>query len=316
MRGSPIGQVQKIWDESGIFKGGESRDAAKEAARAAGATQSQDVAKHTAIYSFKTGEAYKDTWVNFAVYCRDVEGLKDLEKVTAAHVESYLGARIEQGVSLATWKQDAAALGKLETALTMRAEKLGNGQVFELRAGISRDLRQDAKETLTAFAGNRAYMDARAVVGGVKNELHQLGAKLQLEAGGRLNEVAKIEAGQLKGTAIDLHTGKEVGLIEIHGKGGKIGDLRPSLETYRAIEREVLSAGRFQIDKSEYRESLRAAAGDQYEGKSTHGLRWNFAQERMGELGGAGLKYEQALQVVSWEMGHERADITEHYLGK
>ncbi|PST98654.1 integrase, partial [Photobacterium gaetbulicola] len=44
-----------------------------------------------------------------------------------------------------------------------------------------------------------------------------------------------------------------------------------------------------------------------------HGLRHSYAQERMNELQRS-LPYEQALKVVSLEMGHIRAEITEVYL--
>jgi len=45
-----------------------------------------------------------------------------------------------------------------------------------------------------------------------------------------------------------------------------------------------------------------------------HGLRHSYAQERMDELRSKGLTREYALEVVSQELGHFRADITEIYL--
>ena len=62
--------------------------------------------------------------------------------------------------------------------------------------------------------------------------------------------------------------------------------------------------------------SLKEAAqttNQEYQG--SHGLRWNFARERFYKIQLiGGLTYDQALQQVSWEMKHERASITEHYL--
>ena len=43
-------------------------------------------------------------------------------------------------------------------------------------------------------------------------------------------------------------------------------------------------------------------------------VRWNFAHERFYNLMENGYTYEQALAQVSKELGHERADITKHYL--
>jgi hypothetical protein len=70
------------------------------------------------------------------------------------------------------------------------------------------------------------------------------------------------------------------------------------------------------FNKSAYREALKEAAfesNQDYHG--SHGLRWNYAQERMDELLKAtSMTYVEGLQAVAWEMGHERADISEHYL--
>jgi len=45
-----------------------------------------------------------------------------------------------------------------------------------------------------------------------------------------------------------------------------------------------------------------------------HGLRHSYAQERMDELKGLGLSRQVALETVSQELGHFRAEITEVYL--
>ncbi|MBU4001450.1 MAG: hypothetical protein KKB94_03935 [Proteobacteria bacterium] len=46
-------------------------------------------------------------------------------------------------------------------------------------------------------------------------------------------------------------------------------------------------------------------------------MRWNFAQNRFSEVQlKADVNEIQALSIVSEEMGHIRASITEHYLGK
>ena len=45
-----------------------------------------------------------------------------------------------------------------------------------------------------------------------------------------------------------------------------------------------------------------------------HGLRHSYAQERMTELKSLGLSRATALETVSQELGHFRADITEVYL--
>jgi len=93
-------------------------------------------------------------------------------------------------------------------------------------------------------------------------------------------------------------------------------EIAVSIDTYKNIEEMLMEKENMQFDKDDYREALKEAAllSDQdYTG--SHGLRWNFAEERMEELQEhTNMTYEERLQEVSWEMGHERADITEHYL--
>jgi hypothetical protein len=48
--------------------------------------------------------------------------------------------------------------------------------------------------------------------------------------------------------------------------------------------------------------------------EGNHSLLWSLAQERHAELQERGMTYEQSLSEVSQEMGHERVDISEHYL--
>jgi hypothetical protein len=49
--------------------------------------------------------------------------------------------------------------------------------------------------------------------------------------------------------------------------------------------------------------------------EASHGFRWNFAKNRMLDYAKAGYTYNDSLQGVSNEMKHNRASITEHYLG-
>lgn len=47
--------------------------------------------------------------------------------------------------------------------------------------------------------------------------------------------------------------------------------------------------------------------------RGAHGVRHSYAQERMAELQ-RGLRYDDALEVVSQELGHFRPGITREYL--
>ena len=141
-----------------------------------------------------------------------------------------------------------------------------------------------------------------------------MSAKIQLEGGARLREAGLIDSSRLAGRdstncwIISLNAGDT--------KGGKERDIIVSKDTYLEIERYVKENGVLKIDDPRsYREAIKEAAqkvGQEYTG--SHGLRHNFAQNRMNELQSMGAGYQTACHMVSKEMGHERPSITETYL--
>ena len=73
---------------------------------------------------------------------------------------------------------------------------------------------------------------------------------------------------------------------------------------------------KFKINRQDYYNDIKQAALISKEvSEGSHGLRWNFAKRRMFEHGKADYTYSDSLQQVSYEMKHNRASITEHYLG-
>ena len=138
---------------------------------------------------------------------------------------------------------------------------------------------------------------------------------MQLEGGARLEGVALIKAEQLLGTKVDSITNKEVGIVLTKEKGGKEGEVLVSLDTYTDLESYILEYNKFKINRQKYYNDIKQAAIASNETpEASHGLRWNFAKRRMFEYGKAGYSYEDCLQQVSYEMKHNRASITQHYL--
>jgi integrase len=124
-----------------------------------------------------------------------------------------------------------------------------------------------------------------------------------------------IRAKQLRGLQKDPITGESKGVISVKGKGGKIRDIRVSPEIYSRLEQKIEWAGLFQFNRAKYQTAIKEVVQNIREvGYGTHGFRWNWAQGRFKLIQQKGFTYEQALSLVSQEMGHERADITEHYL--
>lgn len=319
MRGSPTYQVQQLFLQSGINRIGHSKHDAKQSIRAELNEQGKpcgwhELGQNMSIHSYATADAYRDVWRQILENARAEYGVRDVEKLTDQHVSGFLEQKVSESVAYATFQQYAAATEKLAVALNGYAELHGTGQHYDFHDAL-KDVRESARELLTRFNGTRAYDRPAELVGVVVKESHHLAANIQHESGARVHELSQIKAEALRGIRDDRLTGEERGYFAIEGKGGKEGLKAVSVETYQHLEQHIALHGAFKINEGSYRESLRKAAeisGQRYEG--THGLRWNWAQERYATLQNHGLNELQAMCEVSREMGHERADITMHYL--
>jgi integrase len=320
MRGSIRGQTLHLFNESGINQIGHSKFSAKSSARIALAAEgrggtSTAIAEKTGIHSFGTRDTYLDKWQELGRFCKQEFKIRDLEKVTTDHVREFLAYKTELGVSYSHWSGYSAAVSKLENALNAYSDKNNRGNTYNFRTAV-KELRPDAKAELPRFAGTRNYDNPHTLLDAISNLTHQLVGRIQHESGLRIAGATNINTGQLMGLAKDAITGKVVGLIDYKGKGGKLGRAQVNPETYRKLTDHIKKQGELKVSGDSYRTSLKTAAqatGQEYNG--SHGLRWNFAQERFAELQKSGVSYEKALGEVSRELGHNRINITEHYLG-
>jgi hypothetical protein len=315
MQGSVNHQINKIFVESGIFQPGTSRHEEKleikdQLSQAGASRSSQDVADKSVIHSYETAKDYKSTWHDLGHFCRQECRLKDMTTITPDHVQAYLEKRISDGVSFDTWGKEAAHVAKFGNAL----EKFdGVERNFRESTG---DIREIARDTLRQSTKDHGgFVRPEAVIGAL-SERAGLAGKIQLEGGARLREACLVSSRQLQGVVRDPVTGEEKGRIHLTDtKGGKPRDIHVSKAVYKQLEKTIQAEGRFQISQSAYRTEVYKAAKELSEKRTgTHDFRYNYAQERYNEVVRGGSTHEQALQQVSWEMGHERADITEIYL--
>jgi hypothetical protein len=318
MLGNVNYQVQRLFRESGINQIGSSKHLAKEEARRLLAQQGEkaswhSVGKQLGIYSYRTADAYRDIWKHLFHHAKTECGIRDIENLSADHVKSYLKSKIIAGVSRATFAQYAAGIEKLETALNLFSQKFNRGNEYSFSLAID-EARSEASG-LNKFSGSRAYRNPEVIPSFINNQYFRLVAEIQLGSGARVYEASLILPDQLKGLGADPITGKQIGVVSIEGKGGKNRDLMLPLAVFQKLDGIIDNNGKLQISKRQYQHEVRQAAlqaGERPHG--THGFRWNWAQKRFQEVQQAGFTYEQALSWVSKEMGHVRADITEHYL--
>lgn len=304
MRGGMGAQVTHIFNQSGIFTPNESKHEAKETARAEGARTSADVAEKTQIYSYQTAESYKDVWHQLADFAKENCSLKDIEKLSSTEIKAYLESRAAEGVAHSTFQKECAAINKFENALNSYAAARGTGREYNFRE-VTHQVAREQGKSLERADPHRAYSNPQRVIGALERADHKLAAALQHTGGARISEISLIKSSQLK----------DNNRVEVQGKGGKVRELQVSEKIYNELKSHIEKNGAFQVNKDEYGRDLRSAAlSSGQDATGSHGLRWNFAQNRMSELQSSGKVYEQALAQVSREMGHERSDITEHYL--
>jgi len=305
MRGNINWQVHQVFKE--IIAFGQSKHEAKELAREQGAKTWHEIGKSIYIYSYATADQYRDIAKEAFRYAKENYGVKDIEKLSSEHIKSYLESKIADGIKYSTFQKYAAALEKLEVALNKYAETHNTGKVYNFDLS---SVREQAREVLERTQPTRAYENPRALIENIRNNDYKIIAQAQYEGGFRVSELNHLSEKNFKeGNVFQV----------ISGKGGKDREVPLSKETYEALKSLLGKAdpsdGKYKFDMNDYRNALKEAAeksGQEYTG--SHGLRWNFAQEKFAELQQQGKTYEQALQEVSHLLGHERADITEHYL--
>ena len=258
-----------------------------------------ELGKSLDIYSYNTADSYRDIAKEAFTFAKENFGIKDITRIEAQYIQSYLESKIEQGVKYSTFQKYAAACEKLEMALSRFANQKYDFNLTEVR--------ELAQNVLVRTDAHRAYSNPIKVINAIENSTYRTIAQAQLESGARVSELNHLKISQFK----------ENQAIEVQGKGGKIRDLQLSEKTYSELKSLVLGSEnqKLTFNTDSYRNELKAAcekAGETYNG--THGLRWSYAQSTFAKLQQQGKTYEESLSIVSQKMGHERSDITEHYL--
>jgi len=269
------------------------------------------------VSSYKTMESYRNIWNNFFNYLREHWPIKNCELIEDYHVSAYMQYKLEYYPSVQYIQKISAAIGKLETALkyfTKDVYGISKNYDFSVRQDVlneSRDLK-----LLANNYHNRTYKNPEKLILNLQDFKHQLAATIQLEGGSRIEGVAFIKKEQLLGFEVDKITKIKKGIIFTKEKGGKEGNVYISEKTYTLLEKHFYEKTIFKINRQKYYEDIKQACeftGEIPEG--SHGFRWNFAKNRMFVYAKANYSYEESLLRVSSEMKHNRAEITEHYLG-
>ncbi len=269
------------------------------------------------ISSYNTMKSYRDIWNNLFNYLREHLNIKDCEQITSEHIMAYIDYKIEYYPSKQYLQKIISALGKLEIALNKYSKAKYSLPIiydFSIRTSL---LSEAVNLKLVAdYYHNRTYVNPKELIKNLSNSKHQIAAKMELEGGARIEACTLIKEEQLLGTTIDEITKIKKGKIHTKEKGGKVGDVLISTTTYESLLQEIKKNNIFKINRAKYMTDIRETAKKlNITPEGSHGLRWNFAKNRLFEYANAGYTYEQSLLLVSKEMKHNRASITEHYIG-
>ena len=281
---------------------GKSRFDAKQELYAQGVTSSHDIGKNIGNHSKSTLGTYKSVASVFTKYCFTEYGIKQITQIKPDMVKSFLNEAVERDYSRSTCNKYTSGLEKFAQALD-KMSPASTPRVDTWYSAIS-DCREMIKnETLEKDQSTRAYNNPEAIINALSDDKLKICAEMQLNHGLRLADATKIN--DIQGNILTVH----------NSKNGQ--DLQIKLSDNELQRIKEVSGGSMVINvkQSTYRDALHNAcnsAGEDWNG--THGLRHNYAQNRMSELTGSGESYKSALAKVSAEMGHHRPSITEIYL--
>lgn len=192
------------------------------------------------------------------------------------------------------------------------------------------------KSELDTTLSSRAYTpEQAALVAEAQSDKHSLATQIAENAGLRAHELLTLRP--VEERAADTHrdyrddrfAGREdVAIYTVEGKGGLCREVAIDRGLANRLEERRLDEPKTTYDRGiGYEQHYDLGGGKQWSDsfskaaerelgwtQGAHGLRHEYAQERMNTLQENGYNYQEALEVVSQEMGHFRPEITEVYL--
>lgn len=300
------------------------RSADKQAQKAVSKLLSLGSARHSnkhdgRIHSVGTARAYSQALAGMARWLRD--GRRgDLRSLTVDLANEYLAMRAEQV------GQSTLDLGR---------------QAVQAHLHATGQLRADARlarvrSEITTALQSRAYTTQQAhMIAARQSARNALATIVALESGARAHELLTLTPAAERGPSShrqwsnDRFSGRDGWVpYTVAGKGGLIREIALSPETAARLEKTRLDQPAPITDRGvRYTTRYDIGGGNSWSASYTrvsqhemgwssgaHGLRHTYAQTRVDELQSLGCAYAESLKIVSQEMGHFRADITEVYL--
>lgn len=267
------------------------------------------------IHSQGTARAYEQAIRTAAEWGRN-NGHPSMPDWTSETAQTYLAFRSDQ-VGQKTLDLDRQALKVLPAVASLDRTKSS----FDAERKLAEESRGYTAPQITAIAL-------------AQNDRNGLATEIASAAGLRAHELFTLKpateqpASTHREWSPDRFAGIEGERYTVTGKGGLVREVVIPVELAERLEAVRLAEPvRVTDRKVYYQQSYNISAGNTWSSSFTnasksqlgystgaHGLRHGYAQQRMDTLQGSGRLYEDALLIVSQELGHFRADITEVYL--
>lgn len=229
--------------------------------------------------------------------------------------------------------------GKALAYLDTRAQVVGQKTLDMDRQAMQAVLGEKlpvVKSELDTTLSSRAYTaEQAALVASAQSNKHSLATLIAENAGLRAHELYTLRpveerpADTHREYRDDRFAGRDdVKIYTVEGKGGLCREVAIDKALADQLEARRLDVPLTVYDRGiGYQTAYDLGGGKQWSdsfskaaerelgwSEGAHGLRHEFAQERMNTLQGLGHEYREALEIVSQEMGHFRPEITEVYL--
>lgn len=305
--------------------------------------QMEKIFRHTRANSFGTRARYESSCRNFIGFLNEEFKMKNLRNLQDKHLVAYIQQRQSEGIAPKTLKNDLGAIRYMHDMIPNVKYELSDNKMLKGAYSITLD-------KTPAVKGNRAWTEreynamqefTREVVAdggrGARTAADvQDVMQLAKTMGFRVTEAVAMSRSQAEQA---LRTG--IYQVKSEAKNGKWRQIpvspqgkqvmqnriknlprgerlfiRPEEKTHAAVNRveKFMQNNRMQFETIDGQEIR------MYQGLPNaltyHGLRYNYVQERVRQEMEKGFSKIQAAAIVTKEVGHERVDVIDIYLGK
>ncbi len=286
-----------------------------------------DLIGSTRHHQFTSVRSFKETASTLARIARAL-GVKRLKEIDVATATAYLVSRRDQISKRDNFVHVQKNANKLISQKTLDAERKALS-IF-LKEPISRIYSANDKPL-----ASRAYTTEQInKIASKQSARNSLSTRIAAEAGLRASELftlRKAEEINIKQTRA-WHPARFKGVegqrYIVVGKGGLVREIVLSHDTAEALEKTRFVTPQQVTDRGvRYTTHYDIAGGNSFSksfgrvsashldfSNGAHGLRHTYAQSRLNEIKAMGYPEQEAKVILSQEIGHFRANITETYL--